>query len=162
MIIKPNIKYRVTLTTEEREFLRKLIQKGNTAGYRICHAQLLLALDEIPDNESWTDEKIARAYDVHMRTIGNLRKRFVEEGFAAALERKKRETPPRIKIDGEAEAKIIALACSQPPEGYCRWTLKLIANKVVELGILDSISDHGIGDLLKKTKSSHGYRSNGV
>jgi hypothetical protein len=79
-----------------------------------------------------------------------MRKVFVEEGFQAALERKKRATPPRIKIDGEAEAKIIALTCSEPPEGRSRWTLKLPADKVVELGILDSISDHGIGDLLKK------------
>jgi hypothetical protein len=75
----------------------------------------------------------------------------VEEGFEAALERKKRETPPSlIKIDGEAEAKITALTCSKPPEGRCRWTLQLLADKVVELGILKSISDHGIGDLLKK------------
>jgi transposase len=161
-MLKPNIKYRVTLTEEERDFLRKLVQKGNTAGYRIRHAQLLLALDEIQANESWTDEKIAKAYDVHIRTIGNLRKRFVEEGFEAALERKQRETPPWIKIDGEAEAKIIALTCSEPPEGRSRWTLQLLANKVVERGILDSISDHGIGNLLKKTTVSHGYRRNGA
>jgi hypothetical protein len=161
-MIKPNIKYRVTLTEEEREFLRKLVQKGNTAGYRIRHAHLLLALDEIPANESWTDQKIGKAYHVHIRTIGNVRKRFVEEGFEAALERKKRETPPWIKIDGEAEAKIIALTCSAPPEGRSRWTLKLLADKVVELGILESISDHGIGDLLKKTILNHGYRKNGV
>jgi hypothetical protein len=161
-MVKPNIKYRVTLTEEERESLRKLVQKGNTAGYRIRHAQLLLALDEIPENESWTDEKIGKAYHVHIRTIGMIRKRVVEEGFQAALERKKRETPPWIKIDGEAEAKIIALTCSAPPEGRSRWTLKLLADKVVEMGILDSISDHGIGDLLKKTTLNHGYRNNGA
>jgi hypothetical protein len=149
-MIKPNIKYRVNLTCEEREYLKDLVKKGRTAGYRIRHAQLLLALDEIPANEHWSDEKLGKVYGAHMRAIGNLRKRFVEEGFEAALERKKREVPPRIKIDGEAEAKIIAIVCSEPPEGRCRWTLKLIANKVVELGILDSISDHGIGDLLKK------------
>ena len=147
-MVKPNITHGVTLT--EGEFLRKLVQKGNTAGYRIRHAQLLRALDEIPAHESWTDEKIGKAYHVHIRTIGILRKRFVEEGFQAALERKKRETPPWIKRDGEAEAKIIALTCSAPPAGRSRWTLKLLADKVVERGILDSISDHGIGDLLKK------------
>ena len=150
MIIKPNIKYRVNLTGEERDFLQNLVRKGKTAGYRIRHAQILLALDEMPENESWTDGKIGKAYGATTRAIGITRKRFVEEGFEAALERKKRETPPWIKIDGEAEAKIIALTCSEPPEGRCRWTLKLLANKVVELGILDSISDHGIGDLLKK------------
>ena len=161
-MLKPNIKYRVTLTAEERDHLQKLIKKGKTAGYRIRHAQMLLALDEIPGNEHWTDEKIGNAYGARQRAVGVLRKRFVEEGFQAALERKKRETPPVIKIDGEAEAKIIALTCSEPPEGRCRWTLKLLANKVVELGILESISDHGIGDLLKKTKLSHGYRNNGA
>jgi len=162
MIIKPNIKYRVTLTADEREKLQDLIRKGKTAGCRIRHAQILLALDEIPENESWTDEKIGKAYDATTRTIGTMRKRFVEEGFEAALERKKRETPPWIKIDGEAEAKSIALTCSEPPEGRCRWTLKLLANKAAELGILDSISEHGIGDLLKKTTLSHGWWRNGV
>jgi len=161
-MIKPNIKYRVTLTAEEREFLQKLIQKGMTAGYRVRHAQILLALDEIPENEHWTDAKIGDAYGIRQQAVGVLRKRFVEEGFEAALERKKRLTPPVIKIDGEAEAKIIALTCSQPPEGRVRWTLQLLADKVVELGILDSISDHGIGDLLKKTKLSHGSLRNGV
>jgi len=161
-MLKPNIKHRVTLTKEEREFLHKLIQKGNTAGYRIRHAQILLALDEIQENEHWTDEKIGIAYGARPRAVGVLRKRFVEEGFEAALERKKRATPAVIKIDGEAEAKIIALTCSQPPEGCSRWTLKLIAHKVVELGILESISDHGIGDLLKKTTLRHGYTNNGA
>jgi len=161
-MLKPNIKYRVTLTGEERETLQRLIKKGNTAGYRIRHAQMLLALDEIPANEHWTDAKIGDAYGARQQAVGVLRKRFVEEGFEAALERKKRETPPKIKIDGEAEAKIIALSCSQPPEGRARWTLKLLANKVVELEILDSISDHGIGDLLKKTKLSHGCRNSGA
>ena len=149
-MVKPNIKYRVTLTDAERQTLQQLVKKGNTAGYRIRHALILLALDEIPANAHWSDERIGAAYGCRQRAVGELRKRFVEEGFEAALERKKRETPPRIKIDGEAEAKIIALACSAPPPGRSRWTLKLLAGKVVELGILDSISDHGIGDLLKK------------
>jgi len=161
-MLKPNIKHRVTLTGEERDFLQKLIQKGNTAGYRIRHAQILLALDEIPANEHWTDAKIGEAYGVLQQAVGVVRKRFVEEGFEAALERKKRDIPPVIKIDGEAEAKIIALTCSAPPEGRSRWTLQLLADKVVELGILDSISDHGIGDLLKKTTLGHGYRNNGA
>jgi hypothetical protein len=158
-MLKPNIKYRVNLTREERGLLHRLIQKGNTAGYRIRHAQMLLALDEIAGNEHWADEKAGVAYGARQRAVGVLRKRFVEEGLHAALER---ETPPAIKIGGEAEAKIIALACSQPPEGRCRWTLKLLANRVVEMGILDSICDHGIGDMLKKTTLSHGYRNNGA
>jgi hypothetical protein len=161
-MIKPNIKYRVNLTGEERDFLQKLVKRGKTAGYRIRRAQILLALDEIPANAERTDTQIGEAYGVRQRAVGALRKRFVEEGFQAAQEKKKRETPPWIKIGGEAEAKIIALTCSAPPEGRTRRTLKLLASKAAELGILDSISDHGIGDLLKKTKSSHGYKRNGV
>lgn len=161
-MLKPNIKYRVTLTEEERAFLQKLIKKGKTAGHRIRHAQILLTLDEIPSNEHWTDALIGDTYGARQRAIGELRKRFVEQGFEAALERKKRETPPVIKIDGETEAKIIAVSCTDPPEGRDHWTLKLLANKVVELGILDSISDHGIGNLLKKTKLSHGWLKSGA
>jgi hypothetical protein len=159
---KPNIKYRVTLAEEERETLRKLVKNGRTAGYRIRHAQILLALDETPANESRTDRAIADAYGSNIRSIGNLRKRFVEEGFEAALERKKRDRPPVIKIDGEAEARIIALTCSEPPAGRSRWTLQLLADTVVAMGILDSISDNGIRNLLKKTILSHGYTKNGV
>ena len=147
---KSNIKYRVSLTSEERTDLKQLIRAGRTAGYRIRHAHILLALDEIPENAYWTDKKIAAAYDAHQRTIGNLRKRFVEEGLAAALERKKRETPPVIKIDGKAEAQIIAVACSAPPEGRSRWTLQLIADRVVALGVLESISPTAIANHLKK------------
>ena len=109
-MLKPNIKYRVTLTKEERDFLQNLVKKGRTAGHRIRHAHMLLALDEIPQNAHWTDAKIGAAYGSQQR-----------------------EVPPVIKIDGEAEAKIIALTCSQPPEGRCRWTLRLLADKVVQL-----------------------------
>jgi hypothetical protein len=162
-MVKPHIKYRVTLSKEERGFLQKLIRKGNIAGYKIRHAQTLLALDEIPENDHWSDERIGAAYGCREQAVGKLRKRFVEEGLEACLEHKKRETPPsQIKIDGEAEANIIALTCSEPPEGRSRWTLQLLADKVVELGILDSISDHAIGDLLKKTTLSHGYRKSGA
>ena len=161
-MIKSNIKYRVTLTREERKALKQLITKGRTAGYRIRHAHILLALDEIPENAEWTDKKIAAAYDAHQRTIGNLRKRFVEEGLASALERKKRETPPVIKIDGEAEAQIIAVACSAPPEGRSRWTLQLIADRVVALGVLESVSPTAIADHLKKTKLNLGCTKSGA
>ena len=107
-MLKPNIKYRVTLTVEERAFLQNLVRKGKTAGYRIRHAQMLLALDEIPENQHWTDAKVGAAYGSRQRAVGILRKRFVEEGFDAALERKKREAPPVIKIDGEAEVNTTA------------------------------------------------------
>ena len=157
-----NIKYHVTLTNEEREQLNNLIAKGNIQGYRIRHAQILLALDEIEENKEWTDKKISKAYHTTEKSIGNLRRRFVEQGFDAALGRQKREDPPKIKIDGETEAKIVALTCSDAPEGYSQWSLRLLAGKVVELGIMDSVSHTAIADCLKKTKLSHGYKSNGV
>ena len=157
-----NIKYRVTLTAEERNELKQLINHGRTAGYRIKHAHILLALDEIPQNHEWTDKKIAGAYQCCEKTVGELRKRFVEQGFAAALERKKREIPPRIKIDGEAEAKIVALTCSNAPDGYSRWTLRLLAERAVTLGIVESITHTAIANCLKKTKLNHGYNNHGA
>lgn len=157
-----NIKHRVTLTKTERTELEVLITKGKTQGYRIRHAQILLAVDDIPENREWTDKKIASAYRTTEKSVGNLRRRFVENGFESALERQKRETPPKIKIDGEIEAKIVALTCSDAPEGYSQWTLRLLADKVVELGIMESVSHTAIADCLKKTRLSHGYRKNGV
>jgi len=157
-----NIKYRVTLTVEEREHLKRIISKGKTEGYRIRHAHILLATDEAEENKDWTDKNIARAYHTTERSIGNLRRRFVEKGLESALGREKREVAPRIKIDGEIEAKIVALTCSDAPDGHSQWTLRLLADKVVELGIMESVSHTAIGDCLKKTKLSHGYRSSGV
>jgi hypothetical protein len=157
-----NIKYHVTLTNEEREQLNKIVAKGNTQGYRIRHAQLLLALDDIEENKEWTDKRISKAYRTTEKSIGNLRRRFVEQGFEAALGRQKREDPPKIKIDGETEAKIVALTCSDAPEGYSQWSLRLIADKVVELGIMESVSHTAIAGCLKKTKLSHGYRNSGA
>ena len=157
-----SIKYRITLTEEERALLMKIISKGKTEGYRIRHAHILLAADEIEENKEWTDKSIAKAYLTTERSIGNLRRRFVEKGLEAALGREKREVAPRVKIDGDIEAKIVALTCSKAPEGHSQWTLRLLADKVVELGIMESVSHTAIGDCLKKTKLSHGYRNSGA
>jgi hypothetical protein len=157
-----NIKYHVTLTPEERSHLLQIISKGKTEGYRIRHAHILLAVDEIEENKEWTDKIIAKAYHTTEKSIGNLRRRFVEKGLDAALGREKREVAPRIKIDGETEAKIVALTCSKAPDGYSQWSLRLLADKVVELGIMESVSHTAIGDCLKKTKLSHGYMSSGA
>jgi len=157
-----NIRYRVTLTEEERNHLMRIISKGKTEGYRIRHANILLAVDETEENKEWTDKSIARAYHTTERSIGNLRRRFVEKGLEAALGREKREVAPRIKIDGDTEAKIVALTCSDAPDGRSQWTLRLLADKVVELGIMESVSHTAIADCLKKTKLNHGYRSNGA
>ena len=152
-----NLKYRVTLTGEERVKLESIVKAGKTQGYKIRHAQILLALDEIPENKSWTDNLIAKAYRTTEKTVGNIRKRFVEQGFEAALGRQQRETPPSmIKIDGEVEAQLIVLATSQAPEGRSRWTLKLLASKLVEEGVVESISATAVGTALKKMNLSLG------
>jgi len=151
------IKYKVTLTKEEREELQSIVKAGKTQGYKIRHAQILLALDDVSENEHWTDLLISKAYHVTEKTVGNIRKRFVEQGFTSALGRQKRETPPSmIKIDGEVEAKLIVLATSEAPEGRSRWTLQLLANKLVEEGVVESISATAVGTTLKKMNLSLG------
>ena len=152
-----NIKYKVTLTAEEREKLSTIVKTGKTQGYKIRHAQILLALDEVPENKHWIDKTIAQAYQTTEKTIGNIRKRFVEQGFQAALDRHQRPTPPSmIKIDGDVEARLMVLAASDAPEGRSRWTLQLLANKLVEEGAIESISATAVGTTLKKMKLSLG------
>jgi transposase len=144
-------KYRVTLTEEERDTLIELVSNGNRAAAMIKKANILLAVDrgEFAELEM-TDEQASKAYHATSRTITTLKKTFVEEGFDKALDHKRRDRPPKITIDGQAEAKIVALTCQDPPKGYATWSLRLIADTVVELGILPSISHVAIGDLLKK------------
>jgi len=145
-----NKKYIVRLTQEEREELKRLISKGRTAAYKIKHANILLKADA--DSETWTDEEIARAFSVHTKTVCNIRQRIVFEGLDGALKRKKREKPPREKIlDGEKEARLIAMSCGEPPEGCAHWTLRLLAGKLVELEIVESISHETVRQTLKKT-----------
>lgn len=153
--------YHVTLTAEERADLEKMIQRGKVAGYRIKHGQILLKLDEVPENKGWTGEKIGQAYGAHPTTVSAIAKRFVEQGMEAALGRKEQENRCR-KIDGDVEANIIAIACSEPPVGRQRWTLQLIADELVRLEVVESISDTAICNLLKKTNSSLGKNKSGV
>ena len=156
-----NHKYIVTLTDEERHELRALVQKGRTQGYRIKHAQILLKLDEIPENQDWTYDKIKEAYHATPHTISQIAKRFVTGGLEAALGRREQVNRHK-KIDGRVEAHIIAIACSEAPEGRERWTLQLIADELVRLGVVDSISDTAVMETLKKTNLSLGKRRNGV
>ena len=156
-----NHKYIVTLTEEERDMLQDLIAKGRTQGYRIRHAQILLKLDEIPENREWTYNKIREAYHATPHTICQIAKRFVTGGVEAALGRKEQVNRHK-KVDGRVEAHIIAIACSEAPEGRERWTLQLIADELVRLGIVESISDTAVMDTLKKTNLSLGKRRNGV
>lgn len=143
-------KYIVRFTNEEHEELKEIVTKGKAAAYKIRHANILLAADE--DGPAWPDEKIAEAFSAHADTVASIRQRFVEQGLEAALGRKKQESPSNpSKFDGASEAKLIALSCSQPPEGYARWTLRLLADKVVELDIVDTVSHETVRNMLKKT-----------
>lgn len=145
-----NKKYIVRLTDEEREQLTALLSKGKAAARKLTRARVLLKADA--DGPGWPDEKIAEALDVGRRTVENIRKRLVEEGLEAALNRKKRCRPPREKIlDGEKEAKLIAVACGRPPEGRKRWTLRLLSDRLVELDIVEAVSYETVRRTLKKT-----------
>ena len=145
-----NKKYVVRLTDGERAQLAALVSKGKAAARKLTHARVLLKADV--EGPCWTDERIADALDVGRRTVENIRKRLVEEGLEAALNRKKRCRPPREKIlDGEREAKLIALACGEPPEGRARWTLRLLSDRLVELEIVEAISYETVRQAMKRT-----------
>jgi transposase len=151
----PAKKYIVELTVEERAHLESLRKKERVQPYRRTRAEILLLADQSPDGPSWRDEDIAQAAGVSRRTVEHVRQRLVEQGFEAALERKKRETPPvEPKLTGDKEARVIALACSPAPEGRARWTLSLLAEKLVELNVFDSISPTSVATVLKKTNFS--------
>jgi transposase len=148
-------KYVVRLSAEEREQLQALLRRGKGPARRLLKARILLKADISEAGPGWSDNKIIAALDTSASMVYRVRKQLVEEGFEAVLSRKQRAMPavPRI-FDGEKEAKLIALACSKPPKGRGRWTLRLLENKVVELGIVDQASDSTIGRTLKKTVSS--------
>jgi transposase len=160
MEVADMVLYNVTLTSEERDELHKLVQKGGK-GYRIRHAQILLKLDKVPENAGWTYDRIKAAYGAASATISGVAKRFVTEGLEAALGRKKQENYHR-KITGDIEARICAIACSQAPEGRSNWTMQLIADELIRLEVVDYITDSTICEVLKKTKLNHGSLKNGV
>ena len=148
-------KYVVRLSCEERERLEALIRKGKSSAKQQLKARILLKADVSQAGEGWSDNRIIEALETSASMVYRVRKQLVEEGFEAVLRRKQRATPAGSRIfDGEKEAKLIALACSQPPKGRARWTLRLLEEKVVELEIVDRASDSTIGRVLKKTFSS--------
>lgn len=150
-------KYKVTLTAEERNSLQDLIVAKKTAAQKVVHARILLKADAGPEGPAWTAARIAEALEVDSSTVERLRQRFVDQGLDAALDRKKPDRPSRLRtLDGKAEARLIALACSEPPAGRVRWTLRLLADKLVELEIVDTVSTETIRRTLKKTNSSRG------
>ena len=145
-----NKKYIVRLTAQEREELETLTKKGKTQAYRIKHAHILLAVDA--DRPNWPDHQVAKAYKCHPNTVRNVRQRFVEHGLEAALERKKQplRSCQRI-IDGDVEARLITMACSTPPEGYAKWTMQMLADELVALHVVESVSSQTVWRALKKT-----------
>jgi len=152
-------KYIVELTEDERSALREVVKKLKGTSGKVKRANMLLKADA--DGPGWTDARIAEALDCRTKTVENVRQRFVECGFEVALNGKQRETPPTEKIlNGEQEAKIIALRLSTPPAGYGKWTLRLLARKVVELEIVDAVSYQTVRRTLKKTAWEPSARSN--
>jgi transposase len=156
-------KYRVTLTEEERDDLLSYTNRGKGSARSIKRANILLGVDRGEfARQKMTDEQAAVAYNTSAKTVTAVKRAFVEEGLGNALGRKQREEPSHHKFDGEIEARIVALTCTDPPEGHARWTLRLLADTIVDLGIMDSISHVAVGSLLKKTNLSHGYTRNGA
>ena len=148
----PNKRYVVKLDTDERKELSQLVKKENVATKKRTHAQVLLLADCGRHGSAWKDEAIAEACRVTVRTVENIRKRLVLEGLEAALNRKPQVRLSRQKIlDGEKEAKVIALCCGAKPAGHARWTLRLLAERVVELDIVESVSHETVRQCLKKT-----------
>jgi Homeodomain-like domain len=149
-------KYRVTLAAEERAALEQLVSKGKAAARKLIHARVLLLADDSQGGES-PDEEIVAALGTSPRTVARVRRRLVTEGFQAALDHRPQPArPDKIKIRGDVEQKLVELACIDPPKGRCRWTLQLLADEMVVLGLVDAISLETVRQALKKTTSSRG------
>ena len=147
----PSIKYVIELSAEEKAKLTEIVRKGNRPARTILRANILLASDR-QSEKYMTVSETAKAYHTTPTTVQNVRASYCGKGLEATIHRKKRETPPvPAKVTGEVEAHVIALACGEPPEGYAKWTLQLLANQTVELGYIDSISHTTIRTILKKT-----------
>jgi len=148
----PAKKYIVSLSEDERQILQELTQKGKASARKINHARILLKADIHQENGGWKDRDISQALDISNRTIERVRQRFVEEGLEQALNPRPKNLSKLKKIDGEAEAHLIAMACSQAPPGYNRWTLRLLAEKMMALEYVESLSHESVRQVLKKTK----------
>ena len=147
-------KYVVQLSAEERSYLQGLIAAGTAPARKLARARMLLKSDQGPDGPGWTDVRVADAVETSQPTVARVRQQYVEEGLEATLNRR---APNRVyarKLDGEQEAQLIALACGVPPAGHVDWNLRLLANQLVELEIVESISHQTVGRVLKKTNSS--------
>ena len=146
----------VTLTDAERHTLLELIAAGRAPARKLTHARILLKAEEPPGGPGWSDRAIAGALEVSLPTVGRVRKRYVEEGLEAALNHRHPRNHKPHRLDGDGEAHLIALACSAPPEGHNRWTLRLLAGRLVELQYVGRVSYETVRCTLKKTNSSRG------
>jgi transposase len=155
-------RYAVTLTETERTYLKQMIAAGTDSARKLIHARILLKADQGPNGPAWVDDAIAEAVEVSQPTVSRIRKQYVHEGLQAALNRRAPQREYLRKLDGEQEAKLIALACSKPPKGEARWTLRLLADKLVELEITDTVSYQTVRRILKKTISNRTSRNNGA
>src|SRR5262245_5127443 len=149
-------KYVVRLTAPQRQQLRQMARSGKHSARTLVHVRILLKVDAADVGPAWDDVATAEALDCGVQTVARIRKKFVTGGLDAALHRKKPTGRQYRKLDGEQEARLVALACSSPPDGRARWTLQLLAERLVELSVIDSVSDETVRRTLKKTRSSRG------
>jgi len=149
-------KYSVRLSPQERDQLESLIAVGVAPARTLHHARILLKADDGPEGPAWPDQRIADAVEVSQPTISRVRKQYVEEGLAAALDRRQPRREYRRKLDGAQEARLIAVACSMPPAGQARWSLRLLAERLVQLEVVEELSHQTVANILKKTRLSRG------
>ena len=147
-------KYPVILSDTERDHLKRLIASGTAPARKLTHARILLKADEAAQGAGWVDEKVAEAVETSQPTVARIRRQYFEEGLDAALNRRPPTREYQRKLDGESEAHVVALACSEPPEGEARWSLRLLADKLIELEIVEDVSYQTVRRTLKKTPSS--------
>ena len=155
-------KYRVKLTGDEREMFTRLLRQGRAAGWKLRRAGAMLKCDEGADGPGWPDAKIAEALDISTRSIENWRKAAVERGPLSLLDRKAQDRSKQRKLDGAGEARLVQLACSTPPAGRGRWSLRLLADQLVVLEVVDAIGHECVRQTLKKTKSNPGVKRCGA
>ena len=155
------VRYKVTLTREEHEQLKTVLGKGKHSSQQYRNACILINSDEGPFGEKLSNEQIAQVLQINPKTVERVKQRFVEEGFDVCMDRKPCPQKEPTKTDGDFEAHLIALSCSEAPEGYARWSLRLLADKMVELKYTDSISHETVRQVLKKTKSNRGGSKDG-
>lgn len=147
-------KFPVILSETERDELKHLIAAGTAPARKLTHARILLKADQSPEGPGWVDEMVAEAVEVSQPTVSRVRKQYVEEGLEAAINRRPPNREYYRKLDGKQEAHLVALACSDPPEGQARWSLRLLADRMVELEVVDDLSYQTVRRTLKKTNSS--------